>query len=58
MTMKEIANKIQAVLNTLEQLNIPATYDNARKLAGCYQVLIDVRNELNGQEDRGEQDAT
>ena len=36
--------KIQAVINTLEQLMIPATYDNVNRMLGVYQTLIDVRD--------------
>ena len=36
--------KIQAVINTLEQLMIPATYDNVNRLLGIYQTLIEIRD--------------
>ena len=36
--------KIQAVINTLEQLMIPATYDNVNRMLGVYQTLIEVRD--------------
>ena len=39
--MKE---KIQAVINTLEKLTIPATYDNVNMMLGIYQTLIEVRD--------------
>ena len=38
------AEKIQAVINTLEQMVIPATYDNVNRMLGVYQTLIDVRD--------------
>ena len=38
------AEKIQAVINTLEQMMIPATYDNVNRMLGVYQTLIDVRD--------------
>ena len=38
------AEKIQAVINTLEQLMIPATYDNVNRMLGVYQALIEVRD--------------
>ena len=44
--MTEQANKIQLVINTLETLSIPATYDNLNKLLGCMQVLRDVMKEV------------
>ena len=36
--------KIQAVINTLEQLMIPATYDNVNRMLGVYQALIEIRD--------------
>lgn len=36
--------KIQAVINTLEKLMIPATYDNVNRMLGVYQTLIEVRD--------------
>lgn len=45
--MNGLANKIQAVINTLESLNIPATYDNMNKLLGCLQALAEVRDAIN-----------
>ena len=36
--------KIQAVLNTMEQLMIPATYDNVNRMLGIYQTLMEVRD--------------
>ena len=38
------AEKIQAVINTLEQLMIPATYDNVNRMLGVYQTLLEVRD--------------
>ena len=40
------ATKIQAVINTLEIMNIPSTYDNTNKLLGIYQTLSDVQKDL------------
>ena len=40
------ASKIQAIMNTLQELNIPATVDNMSKLLGCQQTLADVRDEM------------
>ena len=58
--MNELANKVNAVLNTLQELDIKPTYENMNKLFGCFHVLADVRDELkkNGTEEKGEQDAT
>ena len=36
--------KIQAVINTLEQMMIPATFDNVNRMLGVYQTLIEVRD--------------
>ena len=33
------SEKIQAVINTLEQLMIPATFDNVNRMMGIYQTL-------------------
>lgn len=44
--MNELADKIQAVINTLETLNMPSTYDNVNRVLGIYNTLVDVRNDL------------
>ena len=44
--MKEQAKKIQIVINTLETLNIPATFYNVNRLTGVYNTLIKVRDKL------------
>ena len=46
--MKEQAAKIQIVINTLETLNIPATFDNVNRLTGVFQLLRGLRDELAG----------
>ena len=60
------AVKIQAVINTLEIMNIQSTYDNVNKMLGIYQTLNDVKNSLiemeaaeakEVKEDAGESDA-
>ena len=48
--MEELTNKIQAVINTLEGLDIKSTFDNMNKLLGCQQTLADVRDELQQRE--------
>ena len=48
--MEELTNKIQAVINTLEGLDIKSTFDNMNKLLGCQQTLADVRDELQRRE--------
>lgn len=44
------AERIQAVINTLEQLAMPATYDNVNRMLGIYSTLIEVRDELQREE--------
>lgn len=48
--MGEQVNKIQAVINTLEGLDIKSTFENMNKLLGCIQALAEVRDELTRQE--------
>ena len=50
--MNEDVNKIQAVINTLQSLNIPATMENMGKLMGCIQILDEVKNDLNRKEEQ------
>lgn len=40
------ADRIQAVINTLETIMIPATYDNANRVLGIYNTLAEVRESL------------
>ena len=40
------AEKIQAVLNTLELLSVPPTFDNVNRMTGIYQTLAEVRDAL------------
>ena len=54
--MKEQAAKIQIVINTLETLNIPATYDNVNRLTGIYNVLTSLRDELAGMKEEAKVD--
>lgn len=44
--MNELAEKIQIVINTLEALHMPSTFENVNHLLGCYQLLIGVRDAL------------
>lgn len=55
--MKEFAEKIQAVINTLEGLDIKSTYDNMNKILGCMQVLAGIRDELNKEALNGNADS-
>ena len=40
------AEKIQAVLNTLDQIEVKASYDNTNRLLGIHKVLMEVRDDL------------
>jgi len=44
--MNENVMKLQAVINTLELLNMPSTYDNANYMVGIYRTLKEVRDAL------------
>ena len=44
--MKELAAKVQVVINTMETLNMPPTYDNVNHVYGMYRLLMDIRDEL------------
>lgn len=50
--MKEFTNieKLQAVLNTLPLLEMPPTHDNAARMTGIYNTLIEVQNDLKERE--------
>lgn len=41
------AEKIQAVINTVELLDVPATMKNCNYLMGIYNTLLEVRDDLN-----------
>lgn len=45
--MKELAEKIQMVMNTLEGIEIKSTVNNMDRLLGSLQMLGSVRDELN-----------
>ena len=45
--MNENANTVQQVINTLQDLDIKATYDNMNILMGCLQTLASIRDKLN-----------
>lgn len=40
------ATKIQAVINTLALLEIPASYSNVDRMLGIYKTLAEVRDSL------------
>lgn len=47
------SEKIQAVINTLENLDIRPTYDNTNRLLGVYQVLNEVKESIEKGADDG-----
>ena len=44
------AEKIQVVINTIETLTLPGTYDNSNRLMGIFRTLAEVRDDLQRQE--------
>ena len=46
----DLAAKLQAVINTLELLKMPASYENVNYLMGIYKTLAEVRDALNSVE--------
>lgn len=52
--MDELSTKIQAVINTLETLEIPATYNNVNRMLGIYNTLVEVRDSLKEREKTAE----
>lgn len=47
----DLAAKLQAVINTLELLKMPASYENVNYLMGIYKTLAEVRDALKNAED-------
>ena len=47
------AEKIQAIINTLEMLDIKPTYDNTNRLLGVYQTLAEVKESIEKGADDG-----
>lgn len=52
------AQKAQAVINTLEKLTIPATFDNVNRMTGIYQTLFDLRDSCRAEDKNGEEAVT
>lgn len=44
--MNEQQNKIQIAINTIQALEIKATFDNMNHLMAVLQILADVRNAI------------
>ena len=53
------AEKLQAVINTIEKIEIKATADQAGKILGIHRILSEVRDDLMREDakDAGEADA-
>lgn len=44
--MKELAEKVQICINTLEIINVPNTFNNVNHMLGIYRLLAEVRDQL------------
>ena len=44
--MNGLAEKIQVVMNTIQDLDIKSTFDNMNHLMGVLQTLASIRDEL------------
>lgn len=44
--MKELAEKVQIVINTIQDLDIKSTFNNMNRLMGAMQTLAGIRDEL------------
>lgn len=44
--MKELAEKVQIVINTIQDLDIKSTFSNMNRLMGAMQTLAGIRDEL------------
>ena len=51
------SDKIQAVINTLDEIMIPGTYDNVNRMLGIHQTLRDVMMGLRQAESAAEEPA-
>ena len=52
--MRELAEKIQICINTLEILNVPNTFNNVNHMTGIYRLLSEVRDGLAAAKMEGE----
>ena len=50
MEERSLQERIELVINTLQDLNIRSTYDNMRKLMGCISELSGIQQALELQE--------
>ena len=44
--MDDSVEKLQRVINTIQDIDIKSTFDNMNKLLGCLQTLAEVRDSL------------
>lgn len=59
MSMKhmKLANKVQIVINTIQDIDIKASFDTMNHLMGAIQTLAQIRDELNAiEKDCNEED--
>lgn len=57
MSNAELIDGIQAIMSTLEAIEIKATFDNLDKLLGCQQLLKAMMSELKKEADNGNTDS-
>lgn len=53
--MSDNQERIQKVINTLETMIIPASFDNVNRMLGIYQTLVAVREDLRKEEQPNEE---
>lgn len=56
--MNDLRMKIQAVINTLELLNMPPIYDNVNHMLGIYNTLVEVRDAIREEKKEVAEDGT
>ena len=56
--MYDLKMKIQAVINTLELLNMPPTYNNVNHMLGIYNTLAEVRDAIQEEKKEVVEDGT
>ena len=52
--MQDTATKIQAVIMTMQNLDVKASFDNVNHLLGIYQTLTGIRDELQATDLKGD----
>lgn len=56
--MYDMKMKIQAVINTLDLLTMPPTYDNVNHMLGIYTTLVEVRDAIQEEKTEVVEDGT